>query len=1040
MMKTGLVWALAMTLCVTTNAQNFEWADPTINAVNRMPMHTSFFAYETAELTLCGDRTMSSRFITLNGKWNFNWVQNADQRPDDFYRIEYNDAHWSQIQVPGLWELNGFGDPQYLNIGYAWRNQFENDPPHVPIANNHVGSYRRIVEIPVSWIGKQIIANFGSVTSNMYLWVNGKYVGYSEDSKLEAEFDITKYVVPGKNLIAFQVYRWCDGTYLEDQDFWRFSGVGRDCFLYARDKKHIKDIRCTALLDSTFTRGTLTVDLEFSAAAKGCEVDFLLTDPSGEKVVDCQARGIDGKSDFIFDVGEVAPWSAEIPNLYELLVILSSKNKVIEVLPLQVGFRNIEVRDAQLLINGQPILIKGVNRHEMDPRTGYVVTESRMIEDIRLMKEYNINAVRTSHYPNDNRWYELCDQYGLYVVAEANLESHGMGYEDKTLGKDPDWETAHLERNERNVRRNFNHPSIIIWSMGNEAGQGANFSTVYNWISSFDPSRLIQYERAIFEDGMPNTDIYCPMYMNYEDCEKYVSTNPTKPLIQCEYAHAMGNSMGGFKEYWDLIRKYSVYQGGFIWDFADQSIRMKHDGKEMYLYGGDFNPYDAHDWNFCNNGLVSPDRIPNPHMDEVGYWHQSVWTIDEDVAEGQVGIFNEYFFRDLSNCRMHWSVVCNGRNVRSGIIENLDIAPQQIRKFKLPYSISEFSDKGELFLNVEYRLKDAEALLPAGFRIARQQLLIRNYEFPPNALSNRRVDCYTTDNNITIYENDRNYLCVGNERVRIDFRRKDGFMTRYEVDGISFLAPGFALTSNFWRAPTDNDFGAQVPTKHAVWRNPKMKVSGLSSEIKNGMAVITVKYDLPEVLADIKVEYTINNAGEIAVRQTINAKENTSVPHMLRFGMRMVMPKDFEYINYYGRGPIENYADRKLSQPIGLYCQTVDEQFYAYIRPQETGTKSDIRWWHQGNQSGLGIRIISPEPFAVSALHYSQESLDEGLEKRNRHSVEIAKDSYVWLCIDKIQSGLGCIDSWISVPMEKYRLPYGDYTFEFKLIPTDILY
>ncbi len=1030
-------------LCsLTAYSQGKEWLDPNVNAVNRMPMHTNFFAYENVPLAAKGDRTASERFLSLNGTWNFLWVRSSDQRPTDFYKPGYNDGFWDTMQVPGLWELNGYGDPQYLNIGYRWREQFKNDPPNIPVENNAVGSYRRVIEIPASWNGKQVIASFGSVTSNIYLWVNGSYVGYSEDSKLEAEFDITKHVKPGKNLVAFQVFSLCDGSYLEDQDFWRFSGVGRDCFLYARDKKqHIEDIRYTASLDSTFTRGSIAFKMGFPVAAKGSDVELMLTDKEGTAVMSHKLKVNGLEALFTMDPGEVAAWTAETPNLYNLMVTLSSGGKVIEALPFKVGFRNVEIKDGLLLVNGQPILVKGVNRHEMDPVTGYVISEERMLQDIRRMKELNINAVRTCHYPDNNRWYELCDEYGLYMVAEANVEAHGMGYGDETLAKNPIYNKAHLERNERNVRRSFNHASVIIWSMGNESGDGPNFSACYHMIKALDPLRPVQYEQAIYSKGTHNTDIICPMYWDYTRCEKFAAEDPAKPLIQCEYAHAMGNSMGGFKEYWDLTRKYPHYQGGFIWDFVDQSIRIKRNGVWIYAYGGDFNPYDAHDFNFCNNGILSPDRNLNPHAHEVAYWHQPVWTTDEGIAEGRIGVFNEYFFRSLSNYMMRWSIVCDGREIKSGTIQDLDIGPQQRAEFALLSATEDLPAEGELFLNVEYVLKNAEPMLPAGFRIAYQQLPIRGYEFPKAALSNRMTDRHTPAGTVVVKDNDKNWLTVGSDNFSMDFSRSDGFIAKYRVGGTDYLAPGAQLLPNFWRAPTDNDFGAQLQKKNAVWRNPALALTSLDHKMQDGMAVVTALYDFKDLAGKLEIIYTVNNAGEINVRQVLDAADGAKAPDMLRFGMRMAMPGDFDRIDYYGRGPVENYVDRKLSQNVGLYRQTVDEQFYPYDRPQETGTKSDLRWWHQCDVGGSGLKFTSPEPFSASALHYSQEALDEGLEKHHGHSNEVPKDnSRVWLCIDKAQYGLGCIQSWGALPLPEYRLPYGDYSFEFTVSPATMLY
>ena len=538
----------ALGLTTAIQAQNFnEWKDPEVNSVNRSAMHTNYFAYASADEAKAGSKEDSQNFMTLNGLWKFNWVRNADARPTNFYQTSFNDKGWDNIKVPAVWELNGYGDPIYVNVGYAWRNQFQNNPPLVPTENNHVGSYRKEIVLPADWKGKDIFAHFGSVTSNMYLWVNGRYVGYSEDSKLEAEFDLTNYLKPGKNLIAFQVFRWCDGSYLEDQDFFRYSGVGRDCYLYARDKKRIQDIRVTPDLDSQYKDGTLNIAIDMKGSGT---VALDLTDAQGKSVATADLKG-SGKLNTTINVANPAKWTAETPNLYTLTATLKNGSTVTEVIPVKVGFRKIELTGGQILVNGQPVLFKGADRHEMDPDGGYVVSLERMIQDIKVMKQLNINAVRTCHYPDDNRWYDLCDQYGLYVVAEANVESHGMGYGDKSLAKNPIYAKAHMERNQRNVQRGYNHPSIIFWSLGNEAGMGPNFEHCYTWIKNEDKTRAVQYEQAGTSEF---TDIFCPMYYDYNNCIKYCEGNIDKPLIQCEYAHAMGNSQGGFKEYWDITR------------------------------------------------------------------------------------------------------------------------------------------------------------------------------------------------------------------------------------------------------------------------------------------------------------------------------------------------------------------------------------------------------------------------------------------------------------------------------------------------------
>ncbi|MBQ8501492.1 MAG: DUF4981 domain-containing protein [Bacteroides sp.] len=1030
MKKKYLIGGMLALLSGVASAQTFkEWQDPTVNAVNRGPMHTNYFAYESEAAAKRAVKEQSENFMTLNGTWKFHWVKDSDARPTDFWKLGYNDLGWGTMPVPGVWELNGYGDPIYVNVGYAWRNQFKNNPPHVPVEENHVGSYRREITVPASWKGKEIIAHFGSVTSNMYLWVNGKYVGYSEDSKLEAEFNLTPYLKVGqKNLIAFQVFRWCDGTYLEDQDFFRYSGVGRDCYLYARSKKRIEDIRITPELDADYRHATLSVDL----ALKGSGVvDLELLDASGKPVATQQVKA-SGRASVTLAVDNPYKWTAETPYLYTLRATLQGSG---EVIPQKVGFRKIEIKNSQVLINGQPVLFKGANRHEMDPDGGYVVSEERMIQDIRIMKQFNLNAVRTCHYPDANRWYELCDQYGIYVVAEANVESHGMGYGEKTLARNASYKQAHLERNQRNVQRSFNHPSIIFWSLGNEAGYGENFEAAYDWVKQEDSSRLVQYEMA---RRTGKTDVFCPMYYKYPECEKYAlatDADSQKSLIQCEYAHAMGNSQGGFKEYWDLVRKYPKYQGGFIWDFVDQSVRWTgKNGKMIYAYGGDFNRYDASDINFCDNGLISPDRVPNPHMYEVGRIHQSIHTTAADLKNGEINIYNENFFRDLSAYYLEWELLKGGKIMRTGRIENLDVAPGQTAKVKL--DLGKTCTCTEWLLNVSYKLKQTEGLLNAGHVVARDQLVVNPYK--PAAMQLANVEHKNMETVVpTLKENDNNYLIVQGEHFRMEFNKHSGFLTKYQVNNVDMLKEGEALTPNFWRAPTDNDFGAGLQYRYRVWKNPTMKLTSLQQRIENGQAVIEANYDMPQVQAKLALTYVINNVGAVQVTQKLTADSSAKVPNMFRFGMQLVMPRSFDRIEYYGRGPIENYADRKSATDLGIYNQSVSEQFYSYIRPQETGTKSDVRWWKTLNAAKRGLQVVAEAPFSASALHYTIDSLDEGLYKQQGHSPEVEESDLTNLCIDKVQMGLGCEDSWGALPAKEYMLPYGNYEFTFILTPID---
>ncbi len=1011
-MKKLIAFALTA-VSLTAPAQSFkEWQDQNVNEVNRLPMRTPFVPD-------------GQKRVSLNGQWKFNWVENADQRPTGFFAVGFDDSAWDRIPVPGMWELNGYGDPQYVNIGYCWRNDFKNNPPEVPSAKNHVGSYRKAIEIPADWKGEEIIAHFGSVTSNIYLWVNGKFVGYSEDSKLEPEFDITRFVTPGKdNVIAFQVFRWSDGSYFEDQDFWRLSGVARDSYLYARPKgMRLEDIRITPDLVNDYTDGTLGIDLKTKGNPT---VELSLAAPDGTVVA---AQAVKGSGKTELSVANPLKWTAETPNLYTLTATVSNGGKVIESIPVKVGFRKVEMKNKQLLVNGKPIIIKGVDRHELDPDGGYVVSRERMLQDLRIMKENNINAVRTSHYPNDNLWYDLCDSVGIYVVAEANLESHGMGYGAETLALRPEWEKAHLERNQRNVARNFNHPSVIIWSMGNEAGDGPNFEKVYNWIKAEDPSRPVQYERAGLNYW---TDIYCPMYASPDWVEKYAG-NPDsdRPIIQCEYNHVMGNSGGGFKEDMDLTRRDALNQGGFIWDFVDQSLRWHNaDGVEIYAYGGDFNPYDASDNNFCDNGLISPDRVPNPHMAEVAHQYQSIWASPVNLAEGKIEIYNENFFTGLDNYQLRWTLLLNGKPIEAGAMALPAIAPQAKAEVTVPYALPA-SSQGELMLNLEFVTLRESQLVPAGHVQARVQLPLSEYQFI--AATDLGVD---TSMPLTVNDKNSNRLIISSDRAHIEFNRQSGFICAYRVDGNPLLASDAEITPNFWRAPTDNDYGADLAVKRSVWRHPEMKLEDFSFSADGASATVRATYKLPDVHCSLTMNYVVGGHGEVMVSTDLTPDADAKgVPEMFRFGLQLPMPEAMDVSTYYGRGPVENYVDRKTAAFIGRYTQTAGEQAYPYIRPQETGTKSDIRTWSQTDKGGRGLQITSTAPFYASALRYSIESLDNGDRKTQRHFPEVEQADYVNLLIDSAQSGVGGINSWGAIPLSKYRLPLRPMQSVFLLTP-----
>ena len=1029
MKKILLCWLAAAT-ALTAGAQSNEWQDAGVNAVNRMPMHGSWFAYESPEAAQTGDKTLSERFVTLNGNWKFNWVRNADQRPTDFFRVGYNDKGWNDMPVPGLWELNGYGDPVYLNVGYAWRGWFKNDPPHVPVEQNHVGSYRRTVDIPAAWAGRQIVAHFGSVTSNIYLWVNGRYVGYSEDSKLEAEFDLTPYVKPGRNLIAFQVFRWCDGTYLEDQDFFRLSGVGRDCYLYARDKRQITDIQVDAAPSADYTAGTVAVKALFPRQARGCSVELALTDAQGRSVASQQLRVTKDEERCTLDAGKVALWSAETPVLYGLTATLRAPaGEVIEVIPLRIGFRDVKIEGGQLLVNGRPVLIKGANRHEMDPDYGYYVSEGRMLEDIRIMKENNINAVRTCHYPDDARWYSLCDQYGLYVVAEANIESHGMGYGEKTLAKNPLYAKAHLERNERNVQRSINHPSVIIWSLGNEAGDGPNFDACYDWIKAYDPSRPIHHERAVYSPGSRNTDIICPMYWDYERCEKYLAENPAKPLIQCEYAHAMGNSMGGFKEYWDMIRREPKYQGGFIWDFADQALAWRSpEGRLTYRYGGDYNDTDASDSTFCCNGVLASDRSWHPHAYEVKHQHRPIHTTPRDLKNGVVNVYNENFFTDLSPYRLLWEIASDGQPVLSGAVERLDVAPQATAAVTLGYKPEQvYALGGELLLTVRYQLRERQGLLDALYEVAADQLTLRGDDAAARFAATAPAG--------TLRVADKT---VSGEGFSVSFDPKSGFIRSYRLRNVELLAG--PVRPNFYRAATDNDLGVRQTGKYPdsrMWAKAEPQLTGFALTPGDSEVKAVADYAIPAVGARLRLTYTVAADGSVRISETMTADPaRKDVADLMRFGMAFETPGMFDAVEYYGRGPMENYADRSGAAFVGRYAQRVADQFHMkYVSPQESGTRSGLRWWRLTDDSGLGVEICSDRHFSASAIPFAIPQLDNGSPEYVRHPGDLVPDGRTHVNIESVQSGLGCVNSWGRLPRPEYLLPYGDYSFNFLLRP-----
>ena len=1021
---------LFLSLALLTTAQSYaaaepEWKDPAVNQINREARRAVFFAFENAELAKANDKTKSARYLSMEGKWRFNFVKDHNLAPKDFFSLKFDDSKWVDFPVPGLFEIEGYGDKIYKNVGYSWGTTFNSKPPYIDETNNYTGSYRREFDLPADWNRQDVYFHVGSATSNLKVWVNGKFVGYSEDSKVAAEFNITKYLKKGKNLIAMQVMRWCDGSYLEDQDFWRFTGIAREVYLYARPKMHIEDITITQ--DYFNGEGQLNVDVK---APKGTTVEQSLTDANGKEV----------------SVADVKPWSAEVPTLYNLLITLKKGDKVLEVIKQRVGFRHIEIKNAQLLINGQPILIKGADRHELDPDKGYIVSMERMIQDIKIMKQLNINAVRTCHYPDDPRWYDLCDEYGIYLTAESNLESHGMGYGEKTLAKNKDFELAHLERQYGNVHSFKNHPSIIVWSLGNEAGYGPNFEKAYDWVKATDKTRPCQFEQA-GQNG--KTDIFCPMYYGYEGCEAYSKNDNPRPLIQCEYAHAMGNSMGGFKEYWDLVRKYPKYQGGYIWDFVDQGMRDKSPitGRTIFTYGGDYGKYPASDYNFNCNGIIAPDRRLNPHAYEVGYYYQNVWVKDVDLKAGKFEIYNENFFKTLDDLELVWFLGGAGNNGHhrdgvpagltyghGGTIDISGIQPQQrkvITDEKLQQTITKMSGHHgdqELLLNFYFKSKNGAPLVDKGQVMAKQQFCINAYQFPELNGQSSIV------NGQLAKEETNTYVKLSAGGTDLYVGKHTGWIDYITVDGKDMLQFRESIVPEFWRAPTDNDYGAGLQRRFATWKKPQMRIKEFEVDDNS----IEVEIDMPDQKAKLEMTYTLTPEGEIIVREHMEVDKDAKVSELFRFGMSIQMPKQYNQVEYYGRGPIETYCDRKDSEFLGVYKNKVNDEYFEYIRPQESGNHVDVRWFSVIDNSGKGLQFYSNAPMEASALPYTNDMIDDGMHKDKawgRHSGDLIPSGMTTVHVQQKQLGLGCVNSWGAWPRNEYRLPYKDYDFTFAIKP-----
>ncbi len=1037
-MKTIL---LALAIALTPALE--DWQDPGVFQQNRLPMTATFTTDQ--QQTLC-----------LDGIWKFGFYETPDARLKGFEAVDFDDSAWGTIPVPGMWELNGYGDPLYLNIGFAWRGNYENNPPIPPMADNHVGQYRRHFTLDPSWAGKQIVLGIGSVTSNVRVWVNGKEVGYSEDSKLECRFDITKYVRSGDNVLALEVFRWCDGSYLEDQDFWRFGGIARGVNIFTRESRRLEDIRVTGDME-----GRLSACAEISQGLSA--VEFTVLDPSGAAVatdVVPVPRKYEASENghvlvrYETQVPQPALWSAESPTLYSLQVAVRDRKGVVESTKVDFGFRTVEIKDARLLVNGQPVLIKGADRHELNPYKGYQVSEADMIQDILIMKQLNINAVRTCHYPDDPRWYDLCDRYGLYVTDEANIESHGMGYGEKTLAARVDFQAAHLERDRRMVLRDFNHPSIIVWSMGNEAGNGVNFEACYRWIKNFDPSRPVQYERA---EKAWNTDIYCPMYLSPEGCVDYLENNPDKPLIQCEYAHAMGNSMGNFKEYWDLVRRYPNYQGGYIWDFVDQALWWPAGGASdhIFAFGGDWNDHDPSDGSFNCNGIIAADRSWHPHAWEVRYQYRNIHA--SLTPDRKVAVYNEHFFIDLSRYRMRWNLQVGGMKVESGIVEQLDVQPQQRVVIDPGVRIPEGADE-DIFLNVSFELKRQDGLLPAGTEVAYDQLCL--YEAPVRPWQCAPIRPVSVEDNGETAVFDGVFVYDGRHQAEwtATFDDHTGALRSYTINGKEQLAG--PLMPCFGRAPNENDMGANLHETMGIWMYPEFALEDFAIETEDECFVVQAAYRPLEGAARVVMEYRIYGDGAIAATEYLqDAGGLDKLPPLMRFGMEMEMPGSQTMIDFYGLGPWENYADRSSAAVTDRYIQPVAEQYhFGYPRTQESGTHTGLRWFRILDDNGTGLEITSDVKFSASALPLSRRDLDASLNDprprpnptnlqagRPQHSLDLLGQAHLqdrsrgttWVNFDLVQMGVGGIDSWGAWPMEAYRIPAAERSFHFVIRPVN---
>ncbi len=1033
MIKVTFLWLISGFMILSAYGQN-EWENPEIYQRNKLEGHVDFIAYDNAEQARADDFSKSAYFQSLNGTWKFHIVDDPEDRPMDFFKSSFDDSDWSDITVPSNWEIEGFGIPIYTNIVYP----FPKNPPYISTDYNPVGTYRRSFDLPKNWNGKSVILNLSSASGYTRVFINGEEVGMTKVAKSPSEFEVTPYLKTGKNEIAIQIFKWHDGSYIEDQDFWRLAGLEQDVFLYALPEVTVWDFFLKAGLDEDYKHGTFNAEVDLRSfdgetTASG-SVQIEVFPVGSNKSVFSSSKSFDNIADkvsFSSTIKNVAKWSAETPNLYDCVITLKNADgKTTMVTSEQIGFRTVEVKNAQLLINGVDILVKGVNLHIHDDITGHVPSRETMMKDITLMKQNNINAVRTSHYPQNPLWYKLCDQYGLYLVDEANIETHAMGAEwqgwfnkDVHPAYQPQWAAAHLDRQRRLVERDKNHPSVIIWSLGNECGNGPVFYEGYDWIKERDNTRLVQSEQA---GENRNTDIVCPMYPWIGHMKEYAeSTEKTRPFIMCEYSHAMGNSNGNFQEYWDIIMSSPQMQGGFIWDWVDQGLKAEDDNGTYWAYGGDLGGLNLqHDENFCANGVVAADRTPHPGLTEVKKVYQNI-LFDFDQSKSTLSIKNLFDFTNLKEYDFKYEILENGK-VKYTFDLAIKANPHSTvnKKIKLPA----LSNDAEYLLNVYAYTKSATELIPAGHEIAKEQFIMSNYEFDIN-----------TAGNLTV-ENDGDRIRFRSGNVKSTFNKKwGGFESYSNGETRIWRLP----EPYFWRAPVDNDFGNHMPSRLGAWRtahnNKDLKSVEVGEQTEAGVP-IRVTYELTDLDFPYSIEYLVQNDGSIRVTASIDMSSDERPDEVPRFGMRMNINGKYDDLQYYGRGPVENYSDRYSAAFLGIWDGKVSEDRMPYIRPQEFGYHTDTRWLQLSDQQGNGIKVEGAQPICFSALNIKTEDLDPGLSKKQQHPTDLRYSKDITLHVDLNQRGVGGDNSWGAYPHEQYLMKAEKYSYSYviKLISKSV--